>query len=93
MSANRHTEYSRGPWNEGRLIGRKLPLKPSEVWAIRVRLEVSGDVRALALLNLGIDSKLRGCDLVTLKVRDVMQGGSWPRSDTTPFREVAAQYG
>lgn len=62
------------PWNKGRLVGRKPPLKAAEVWSIRIRLEMAGDKRDLALFNLAIDSKLRGCDLVSLRVRDVMHG-------------------
>jgi len=66
---------TRTPWNKGRLIGQKLPLKLKEIWAIRTRLQLSKQVRELALFNLAIDSKLRGCDLVGLKVSDVAQGG------------------
>lgn len=62
------------PWNKGKVTGQKPPLKPREVWAIRVRLQISARVRDLALYNLAIDSKLRGCDLVRLRVEDVMQG-------------------
>lgn len=63
------------PWNKGRVTGQKPPLKPREVWAIRVRLQVWGRVRDLALFNLAIDSKLRGCDLVHLRLEDVLQDG------------------
>ena len=63
-----------GPWNKGMIIGPKPPLKLKEVWAIRIRLQLSGDVRNLALFNLAIDSKLRACDLVALRVSDVTQG-------------------
>jgi integrase len=62
------------PWNKGKVTGQKPPLKPREVWAIRVRLQIANRVRDLALFNLAIDSKLRGCDLVHLRVEDVMQG-------------------
>ncbi len=62
------------PWNKGKLIGQKTPLKQQEVWAIRVRLELADRKRDLALFNLAIDSKLRGCDLVGLKVSDVRTG-------------------
>ncbi|UPT63226.1 MAG: hypothetical protein M0D54_01260 [Hyphomonadaceae bacterium JAD_PAG50586_4] len=62
------------PWNKGKVTGQKPPLKPREVWAVRVRLQISNRVRDLALFNLAIDSKLRGCDLVHLRVEDVMQG-------------------
>ena len=63
------------PWNKGRLTGQKRPLKPKDVWAIRVRLQLQHRRRDLALFNLAIDSKLRGCDLVRLQVNDVCVGG------------------
>lgn len=62
------------PWNKGKLIGQKPPLKLQEVWSIRVRLEVANKHRDLALFNLAIDSKLRSCDLVKLKVTDISHG-------------------
>ena len=62
------------PWNKGKLIGQKLPLKLKEIWGIRIRLQMDKNIRELALFNLAIDSKLRGCDLVNLKVCDVAQG-------------------
>jgi integrase len=68
-------DIRRIPWNKGRLIGQKLPLKPREIWAIRVRLQILRRIRDLALFNLAIDSKLRGCDLVRLRIGDVTQGG------------------
>jgi integrase len=61
-------------WNKGRLIGQKRPLLAKQVWAIRARLELAGNLRDLALFNLAIDSKLRGCDLVRLKVGDLVVG-------------------
>jgi integrase len=64
----------REPWNKGKLIDQKAPLKLKEIWAIRVRLELSKRIRDLALFNLAIDSKLRACDLVKLKVRDISHG-------------------
>src|SRR3954465_1456673 len=67
--------FAKDPWNKSRLIGQKRPLKPKEVWVIRVRLQLEGRKRDLALFNLAIDSKLRGCDLVSLKVEDVCFGG------------------
>jgi integrase len=67
--------FAKAPWNKGRLIGQKRPLKPKDVWAIRVRLQLEGRKRDLALFNLAIDSKLRGCDLVSLQVDDVSVGG------------------
>ena len=69
------THSSHLPWNKGRLVGQKMPLKPSEIWAIRVRLQLLNRIRDLALFNLAIDSKLRGCDLVRLRIGDVIQGG------------------
>jgi hypothetical protein len=65
----------RGPWNKGKLIGPKPPLQPKHVWAIRTRLQLAGRTRDLALFNLAIDSKLRGCDVVGLKVEDVAPHG------------------
>lgn len=64
----------RAPWNKGIIMGQKPPLKRSEVWAIRIRLQIAGQVRDLAMFNLAIDSKLRACDLVRLRVRDVTKG-------------------
>jgi hypothetical protein len=64
----------RDPWNKGKLVGQKAPLKLRDIWAIRVRLELADRKRELALFNLAIDSKLRGCDLVQLRVRDVSRG-------------------
>jgi integrase len=66
---------SRVAWNKGRLVGQKRPLRPKEVWAIRVRLQIENRKRDLALFNLAIDSKLRGCDLVCLRVDDIAAGG------------------
>src|SRR5438046_971546 len=63
------------PWNKGKLVGQKPPLKQKEIWAIRIRLQLHHRARELALYNLAIDSKLRGCDLVRLRVHDVVQGG------------------
>jgi integrase len=61
-------------WNKGRLMGQKPPLKLREVWAIRTRLELDKRPRDLALFNLAVDSKLRGCDLVSLRLSDVTHG-------------------
>jgi integrase len=62
------------PWNKGKIVGQKAPFKVKEIWALRVRLQMENRVRELALFNLGIDSKLRGCDLVSLKLRDICHG-------------------
>jgi site-specific recombinase XerC len=67
---------SKRAWNNGRIIGQKRPLLPKHVWAIRVRLELAEAIRDLALFNMAIDSKLRGCDLVKLKVADVYASGT-----------------
>lgn len=64
----------REPWNKGKLIGQKAPFKPKDIWALRVRLQQEHRARELALVNLGIDSKLRACDLVSLQVRDITHG-------------------
>ena len=69
-----HTQQNTIPWNKGKLIGQKLPLKLKEIWAIRIRLQLYNKSRDLALFNLGIDSKLRCCDLVRLRVRDIAHG-------------------
>ena len=61
----------REPWNKGKLIGSKPPLRPKHVWSIRTKLQIAGRTRDLAMFNLAIDSKLRGCDVVTLRVEDV----------------------
>jgi integrase len=63
------------PWNKGKLIGPRPPLRQKHVWAIRTRLQIEQQVRELALFNLAIDSKLRGCDLVAIRVDDVARNG------------------
>ena len=65
----------REPWNKGKLIGQKPPLRPKHVWSIRTKLQFGRRARDLAMFNLAIDSKLRGCDLVVLKVADVAPSG------------------
>jgi len=62
------------PYNKGKLIGQKTPLKLKEIWSIRIRLQLTNRTRELALFNLAIDSKLRGCDLVELRVKDIAHG-------------------
>ena len=66
---------TRTPWNKGKLIGAKPPLRPKHVWSIRTRLMIERRTRDLAMFNLAIDSKLRGCDVVALEVEDVAAGG------------------
>ena len=69
-----HKPLIHSPWNKGKLIGQKPPLKLKEIWAIRIRLQIANRVRDLALFNLAIDSKLRSCDLVKLRVLDISRG-------------------
>lgn len=69
------TSARHAPWNKGKLIGAKPPLRPNQVWSIRTRLLIEGRSRDLALFNLAIDSKLRGCDVVALRVEDVAPNG------------------
>lgn len=64
----------REPWNKGKIVGQKAPFKLKDIWSLRVRLQMASRVRELALFNLGIGSKLRGNDLVALRVRDVGHG-------------------
>ncbi len=64
----------RQPWNKGKLAGQKAPLRLRDIWAIRVHLQLRNATRDLALFNLAIDSKLRACDLVKLRVRDIARG-------------------
>jgi len=68
--------HSQTPWNKGKLTGQKPPLKLKEIWAIRTRLQMSSNVRELAMFNLAIDSKLRACDFTQLRVRDVFHGNT-----------------
>jgi integrase len=65
----------RMPWNKGKLTGTKPPLRPKHVWSIRTKLQIEGRARDLAMFNLAIDSKLRGCDVVAIRVEDVAAGG------------------
>src|SRR5437763_401936 len=84
--------FSKARLNKGRLIGQKRPLKPKEVWAIRVRLQLEHHRRDLALFNLAIDSKLRGCDLVRLRVTDVCVGAHI-RDRTTVIQQKTSRPG
>src|SRR6201984_3214432 len=63
------------PWNKGKIIGAKPPLRPKHVWSIRTKLQIEGRTRDLAMFNLAIDSKLRGCDVVATKVEGVAPSG------------------
>ena len=65
----------RNPWNKGKLVGGEPPLRPSHVWSILTKLQIEGKKHHFALFNLAIDSKLRGCDVVAVRVDDVAPGG------------------
>ena len=80
-----HTSQPHEPWNKGKLIGQKAPLKLKDIWAIRIRLQLGHKVRDLALFNLAIDSKLRACDLVKLRVSDISHGGQMASRDLPPL--------
>ena len=71
-NAIEHVQHD--PWNKGVIVGQKSPFKLKEIWAIRVRLQLQHRVRELAMFNLGLDSKLRACDLVKMRVRDICHG-------------------
>ena len=75
LSATHSHAASARPWNKGCLIGPKLALKPRQVWSVRFHLKREGRVRDLALFDLAVDTKLRGCDLVQLRVGDLLAGG------------------
>lgn len=74
MDASSNLNSGHLPWNKGKLTGQKPPLKLKEIWSIRIHLQLNKAVRDMAMFNLAIDSKLRGCDLVKLKVQDVTHG-------------------
>ncbi|WP_065755993.1 tyrosine-type recombinase/integrase [Bradyrhizobium paxllaeri] len=69
------SESKHVPWNKGKIVGAKPPLRSKHVWSIRTKLQVEGRIRDLALFNIAIDSKLRGCDVVALKVDEVAPSG------------------
>ncbi len=74
MNANQAQPATMRAWNKGKFVGQKAPIKLKEIWAIRIRLQLEKRIRDLALFNLAIDSKLRGCDLLSIRVSDVTQG-------------------
>jgi integrase len=77
------------PWNKGKLIGAKPPLRPKHVWSIRTKLQVEGRIRDLAMFNLAIDSKLRGCDVISLRVDDIAPHGYATDRATVRQRKTA----
>jgi len=78
MESINHAAMHHVPWNKGKLVGQKAPLKQREIWAIRIRLQLQQDARELALFNLAIDSKLRSCDLVSCESATFAKAGAWP---------------
>jgi hypothetical protein len=83
----------REPWNKGKLIGAKPPLRPKHVWSIRTKLQIAGRTRDLAMFNLAIDSKLRGCDVVSLKLEDVAPHGHAVDRATVRQKKTASPSG
>jgi hypothetical protein len=77
----------RAPWNRGKLVGAKPPLRPKHVWSIRTKLQIDGRTRDLAMFNLAIDSKLRGCDVVALKVEDMLRA-DMPTEEDGPTGQI-----
>ena len=85
------------PWNKGKLIGAKPPLLARHVWSIRTKLQIERRARELAMFNLAIDSKLRGCDVVAMKVEDVAPSGyplvrAWPQ-ENGKYRPISRNRG
>ena len=74
-SNDAHSPTARVPWNKGKIIGARPPLQTKHVWSIRTKLQMDGKTRDLAMFNVAIDSELRGCDVVRLKVEDVAPRG------------------
>jgi integrase len=70
-----HPESAKVPWNKGKIIGARPPLQTKHVWSIRTKLQLDGKIRDLAMFNVAIDSKLRGCDVIRIKVEDVAPRG------------------
>lgn len=81
----------RPPWNKNKLVGQKRPFRLKDIWAIRVRLQITCRTRELALFNLGIDSKLRACDLVKLYVRDIASGDRAAARERDPAKDGSAR--
>lgn len=74
MNQDLSVAIRRERWNKGKLVGQKAPLRLKDIWAIRIRLQLAGRIRELAMFNLAVDSNLRSCDLVKLRVRDITHG-------------------
>ena len=83
------TTGTKVPWNKGKMIGAKPPLRIKNVWSIRTKLQVDGRLRDMAMFNLAIDSKLRGCDVVTLRVEDIAPyGAAFAACDRLPPESI-----
>ena len=87
-----YTPQKHTPWNKGKLVGQKPPLKLKEIWAIRIRLQIANRIRDLALFNLAIDSKLRSCDLVKLRIRDVTTEIPFPKGQWSCNKKPSSQF-
>jgi hypothetical protein len=83
----------REPWNKGKFTGAKPPLRPKHVWSIRSKLQAEGRTRDLAMFNLAIDSKLRACDVVTLRVEDVAPTATQPIGQRSGKGKLASLFG
>jgi hypothetical protein len=83
--------HKRLPWNKGKLTGAKPPLRPKHVWSIRTKLQIEGRVRDLAMFNLAIDSKLRGCDVIAIRVEDVAANGYTADRATVRQKKTGAE--
>ena len=70
------TERPVVPWNKGAFVGPKPPLKPKQVWSNRLNLQVEQRIQDLALFDLAVDSKLRGCDLVQLRIGQLVMNAA-----------------
>jgi len=90
LNDHEHTNVQRQPWNKGKITGQKPPLQPKHVWAIRTRLQLAGRTRKLALFNLAIDSKLRACDVVRLRIEDFSSSRPHYRTANRPTEKNGA---
>jgi len=91
MEITHQGSVKRAPWNKGKLVGQKAPLKQREIRAIRIRLQLAECTRELALFNLAVDSKLRPCDLVRLRVKDVTHGDQSPTGRLSCSRRLGVR--
>ena len=87
MQDRANTSPTRVPWNKSKVTGAKPPLRPKHVWSIRTKLQIEGRARDLAMFNLAIDSKLRGCDVVAIRVEEVSASGYTAESRNGPTEE------